>query len=111
MRQRNMVYRCPRALSDSPTASAGDCLVRKDGWVPEEERGPEHVALGAALRALREEGGLSLSELARAAETDKAYLSGLERGRRNPSWTVLVRLTKALGITPAVLTKRAETLR
>jgi transcriptional regulator with XRE-family HTH domain len=69
-----------------------------------------HVALGATIRAVREEQGLSLTELAKAAETDKAYISGLERGQRNPSWAFIVRLAAALGVTPVELVSRTERL-
>jgi transcriptional regulator with XRE-family HTH domain len=46
--------------------------------------------------------------LAKAAETDKAYLSGLERGMRNPSWAFIIRLAAALQIAPAELVRRSE---
>jgi hypothetical protein len=49
------------------------------------------------------------SELASDVEMiDKSYLSGLERGVRNPSWTVIGKFAAALGTTPAKLAARAE---
>lgn len=61
------------------------------------------VDLGARLRALREDRGLSLSELARSAGVSRRYLTEAEAGRANPSILVLVRLATALGASPAAL--------
>ncbi|MEV7008704.1 XRE family transcriptional regulator [Streptosporangium sp. NPDC051022] len=66
--------------------------------------------VGVRIRRLREERGISLSELARRAGVGKATLSGLENGTRNPTletlWSVTaelgVPLAVALGTTPAV---------
>ncbi|UCM88123.1 helix-turn-helix domain-containing protein [Streptomyces marincola] len=52
--------------------------------------------VGRRLRELREEQGLSLSELARRAGLGKATLSELEGGRRNPTLDTLYALTTAL---------------
>ncbi|MEE4544899.1 helix-turn-helix domain-containing protein [Streptomyces sp. V4-01] len=54
--------------------------------------------VGRRLRQLREERGLSLSELARRSGTGKATLSELEAGRRNPTLETLYALTTALGV-------------
>lgn len=49
--------------------------------------------LGARLRALREERGVTLKEMARALRVSSAYLSALEHGRRGrPTWTLLQRM-------------------
>lgn len=56
------------------------------------------VDVGARVRALRTERGLSLSELARRAAVGKATLSGLEAGTRNPTLDTLYALTTALGL-------------
>ncbi len=56
------------------------------------------VDVGARVRALRTERGLSLSELARRAAIGKATLSGLEGGTRNPTLDTLYALTAALGL-------------
>lgn len=42
-------------------------------------------------------------ELAHQAKVDRTYVSGVERGLRNPSIKVLARLAKALKTTPAAL--------
>jgi len=54
--------------------------------------------VGPALRALREKEGLSQEELAFRARLDRTYISGIERGRRNPSVRSLQRITDAIGV-------------
>ena len=49
--------------------------------------------LGARLRALREERGVSLKDMAAALHVSSAYLSALEHGRRGkPTWILLQRI-------------------
>ncbi len=52
--------------------------------------------VGLNLQALRRARGLSQEELAHRAEVHQTYLSGVERGRRNPSVMVLQRIATAL---------------
>ena len=62
--------------------------------------------LAANLRKFREEKGLSLDQVAKAAGISKAYLWELERdteGSKNPSAAVLMRIAKALSKTLADL--------
>ena len=53
--------------------------------------------LGPAIRRHRELMRLSQEELAERAKLDRTYVSGVERGRRNPTVDVLQRLSDALG--------------
>ncbi|MCL2504439.1 MAG: helix-turn-helix domain-containing protein [Coriobacteriia bacterium] len=55
---------------------------------------------GCHLRSLRAERGLSQEELANLAGLDRTYISSCEAGRRNVTLRTLIRLAKALGITP-----------
>ena len=49
--------------------------------------------LGARLRALREERGVTLKDMAKALRVSSAYLSALEHGRRGkPTWSLLQRI-------------------
>ena len=49
--------------------------------------------LGARLRALREERGVGLKDMAKALHVSSAYLSALEHGRRGkPTWVLLQRI-------------------
>ena len=50
------------------------------------------------MQALRGEAGLSQDELAHRAGLHRTYVSGVERGVRNPTITVLEKLAKALGV-------------
>jgi transcriptional regulator with XRE-family HTH domain len=52
--------------------------------------------VGLNLQRLRREKGLSQEELADRAQIHQTYLSGVERGRRNPTITVLQRIAEAL---------------
>lgn len=52
--------------------------------------------VGERLRRLRQDGGLSLSELARRSGVGKGTLSELETGQRNPTLETLYALTTAL---------------
>jgi transcriptional regulator with XRE-family HTH domain len=49
--------------------------------------------LGLKLRAMREERGLTLKDMAKALRVSSAYLSALEHGRRGkPTWILLQRI-------------------
>jgi len=49
--------------------------------------------LGARLRALREERGITLKQMAKALNVSSAYLSALEHGKRGkPTWFLLQRI-------------------
>jgi len=66
------------------------------------------VALGAAVRAARERKGLSQEALGFEADLDRTYVSGIERGVRNPTATSIRRIAKALGVAPSRLMRGAE---
>ncbi len=59
---------------------------------------PFVVAFGAHLRALRQKLGLTQEEVAHQAGIHVTYLSGIERGRRNPSLRNLRRIAHALDV-------------
>jgi transcriptional regulator with XRE-family HTH domain len=52
---------------------------------------------GAAIRQQRELLRLSQEELAARASIDRTYISGVERGARNPTLDVMQRISTALG--------------
>jgi transcriptional regulator with XRE-family HTH domain len=74
-------------------------------------RSPEHAALGEAIRQLRAKAEMSQEELAEAAGTDLTQVGGIERGVRNPSYTTLLRLARALRTEVGELTGLADRLR
>jgi transcriptional regulator with XRE-family HTH domain len=51
---------------------------------------------------------LTIEELAHAADIHTTYLSGIERGMRNPTWEKLCAVAGALEIQVADLARRAE---
>jgi transcriptional regulator with XRE-family HTH domain len=55
------------------------------------------------VHALREERGLSQENFAHVAGLDRTYVSGIERGRRNPTLDIIVQLAAALEVPPADL--------
>jgi len=56
-------------------------------------------ALGLNLRRIREEKGLTQERLGERSDLDPTYISGIERGVRNPSLLSMVRIAKALRVT------------
>ena len=58
-------------------------------------------AFAGRLRALRESAGLTQQALAVAAELSVSYVAKLERGVADPSWSTVVRLARALGVSVA----------
>jgi transcriptional regulator with XRE-family HTH domain len=61
------------------------------------------IAVGARIRALRTERGLSLSALAAEAGIGKGSLSELESGQRNPTLDTLYAVAGPLGVPLAAL--------
>lgn len=59
--------------------------------------------VGANLKRLRGEMGLSQEAFADEADLHRTYISGLERGVRNPTITVLEKIAKALKVKPGRL--------
>jgi transcriptional regulator with XRE-family HTH domain len=64
--------------------------------------------LGHVLRRLRRARRLTIEDLAHAADMHPTYLSGIERGVRNPTWSKLSDLALALGVPLSTLTRDAE---
>lgn len=54
--------------------------------------------LGLNVRALRTERGLSQEELAFECRLHRTYVSGVERGVRNPTVTVVEKIAAALQV-------------
>jgi len=66
------------------------------------------IQFGRVLRDLRSGRGLTQEELAYRAGMSVPYLSELERGKNNPSLSMLVDLAKALEIHPTDLLRPLE---
>jgi transcriptional regulator with XRE-family HTH domain len=67
------------------------------------KRDPVLAALGRNVRRQRDAKSLTREKLAEKAELDPTYISGIERGLRNPGIKNVARLAKALRLTTAEL--------
>jgi transcriptional regulator with XRE-family HTH domain len=65
------------------------------------------LQVGLNVRTIRMEKGWSQEELAFRSELHRTYLSGVERGVRNPTVLVLERLADTLGVPAADLLRAA----
>jgi transcriptional regulator with XRE-family HTH domain len=72
------------------------------------ESAPSNAALGLAVRELRRRSDLSQEALAHASGLHPTYLSGIERGVRNPTWRSLGRICEALGVRTSDLAALSE---
>jgi transcriptional regulator with XRE-family HTH domain len=70
---------------------------------------PSNADLGRAIRRLRRERRLTIEELSHLAEMHPTYLSGIERGIRNPTWSKLTDIAEALESSISILVQEAET--
>ncbi len=61
------------------------------------------VQLGKRIRALREERKISQEELAGRAEIHRNYISQIEGGKRNVSFYYVVKIARALQVSPSKL--------
>lgn len=59
--------------------------------------------LGQNIRTIRLEQKRSQEQFAFDADIHRTYVSGVERGARNPSLTVIEKFAKGLGVTPGEL--------
>ena len=66
------------------------------------------AALGQNVRRRRETRKLTQEKLAEKAGLDPTYISGIERGLRNPGIKNVAKLAKALGFSTAELCKGVD---
>lgn len=59
--------------------------------------------LGLNVRKARKALGISQESLGLEIGIDRTYISGIERGVRNPSLDVIIKLAEHLGVTPSKL--------
>jgi transcriptional regulator with XRE-family HTH domain len=71
-------------------------------------RSPAHAAFGNAIREIRKRRGISQAALAEECRLDRTYISGIERGQRNPSLTNILKIAAALGTPASQILARAE---
>lgn len=58
---------------------------------------------GSNVRRLRRETGLSQEEFGLKFDIDRTYVSGVERGVRNPTLKIVAKFAAALGVEPPEL--------
>ena len=63
--------------------------------------------LGLNVQRIRREKGWSQEELADQAGLHRTYVSGVERGIRNPTITIVEKLALALGVSTGTLIDKA----
>jgi XRE family transcriptional regulator, regulator of sulfur utilization len=68
------------------------------------------AAMGQVIRATREALGHSQDGFALLAGVDRSYYGKLERGERQPTVGLLLRVAKALGVSGSALLAEAEAL-
>lgn len=54
--------------------------------------------LGRNIKRIRETKGMTQGDLCRACELDRAYVSNLEAGKKNPTLATIERIAKALDV-------------
>jgi XRE family transcriptional regulator, regulator of sulfur utilization len=68
------------------------------------------VAFGMVVRAHRRQNGLSQEALAHLADIERTHFSSIERGKNQPSLWLILKISKALGISSADLMSKTEQL-
>jgi len=66
------------------------------------------AAFGAKLRELRKQAGITQEQLGARCGMDLAAISRLERGVRDAQLSTIVRLARALEVTPSTLLERVR---
>jgi len=61
------------------------------------------AVVGRNVKQQREAKGLSQEQLAFDADLHRTYVSGVERGIRNPTVLIVAKLANALGVEPSKL--------
>lgn len=72
------------------------------------KRDPVLIALGLNVRKCREALGLTQEALSAKADIDQTYISGIERGLRNPGIINIAKLAKALDVSTSELCKGVD---
>lgn len=73
-----------------------------------EQREPVLAAFGKLVRQRRNALNISQEELGYRAGLDRTYISGIERGTRNPTLTALMAIAKGLGLTVSEVVQNLE---
>jgi transcriptional regulator with XRE-family HTH domain len=66
------------------------------------------AAFGRNVARIRNQRGFSQDRLAEEADLDRTYVSGVERGVRNPGIRTVLRIARALGVSVGDLCKGVD---
>lgn len=106
------LVRVARALDVTPGRLLGGVgLTGSQALTPPRKGGPPReteLRFGANLRAGRKGAGLSQEALAYEADVDRAAISVYERGGRQPNLRTILKLARALRLSPAGLLDGVE---
>ena len=61
--------------------------------------------LGENIRRIRQEKGMTQGDLCLALELDRAYMSNVENGNKNPALATIEKIAGALGVSSSELLK------
>ena len=75
---------------------------------PMKNRDRTLAAFGRNVSRIRNERGLSQDKLAEKADLDRTFVSGIERGVRNPGIKTVLQIARALGVSVADLCEGVE---
>ncbi len=66
------------------------------------------TTLGTTIREIRQQLGISQEILAEWSDLHRTYIGGVERGERNVSLENIVRIARALKVSPSQLLERIK---
>jgi transcriptional regulator with XRE-family HTH domain len=66
------------------------------------------IAFGRNVARIRDERGFSQDKLAEDADLDRTFVSGIERGVRNPGIKTVLRAARALNVSVSELCKGVD---
>lgn len=72
------------------------------------EKLTEGEVIGLAMRRVRQRKNKTLREVEEAAELGQGALSTIERGRRQPRWGTIRKISQAIGIHPKEIMAEVE---
>lgn len=58
---------------------------------------------GKTIKMLRADAGMTQEQLGAKSGVHPVFISGIERGKRNPTLTTIIKLAEAFGIDPSTL--------
>lgn len=99
-------------MSEKPQGGSSQQGLAKATRVQAMPRGPRgstpQRGLGKAIRFLREESKMSQKGLAEKSGVSTSWISRIERGEVDPTWSTIARISEALGIPIESVAKAAE---